>query len=243
MIRLFSFLGAICLIFLAGCREESLESYYFPIDQLHEGLVYEYQSAGDPLDPPFYWYYRTLEQDGATYLTGMYYDPNFTPFQFVREERVSNGMILSDYYLYETDSTGKQVQIPVEIEGGNNFSFEPRDPNTVLYSKIRFSSPSDPETINTLVKNRQYLSDTTYNYGGKTYDALVFYVRELIDLENQGHTEHEYDGMEIYAKGLGLVYFRKNVSDLFVTEYKLADRYTMEAFEQKFKKKLEAPQD
>ncbi|MBK8489940.1 MAG: hypothetical protein IPL49_03295 [Saprospirales bacterium] len=232
-------LAVLFLVLSCGCRESSLEAYYYPLDELREGLVYEYRSAGDTLDPPFYWYYRTLEQDGATFLTGMYYDQNFTPYQFTREEKVANGMLLVDYYLYENDSTGKQVQIPVEIEGGNLFSFEAPDPNTVLFYKIRFSTPSDPTTVNSLVRNRQFRSDTTYTYGGKTYDAAVFYVRELIDIEDEGHVEHEFDGLEIYAKGLGMVYFRKNVTESFITEYKLADRYTMEAFEKKFKPKLE----
>lgn len=233
------FLPIAALLLLASCKESSIESYYYPLDELREGLVYEYRSAGDTLDPPFYWYYRSHETDTATFLTGMYYDLNFTPFQFVREERVSNGMLLADYYLYENDSTGKQVQIPVEIEGGNVFSFEPADPKKVLYSKVRFSTPSDPEAVISLIKNRQFRSDTTYTYGGKTYDALVFYVRELIDVNDEGHVEQEFDGLEIYAKGLGLVYFRKNVSQTFVTEYELADRYSMEELEKKFKVKLE----
>lgn len=232
----FKYLSSLTLLLVTawGCQNESLQDFYFPLDELRDGMVYEYQSAGDALDPPFYWYYRTLEQDGATFLTGMYYDHNFTPYQFMREEKVQNGMLLADYYLYENDSTGKQIQIPVEIEGGNVFSFEPPDPNVVLFSKIRFTAPSAPGTVSALVKNRQYVSDTTYTYAGQTYDAAVFYVRELIDIENEGHVEHEYDGMEIYARGLGLVYFRKNVSESFITEYKLADRYSMEAFEKKW---------
>ncbi|MFZ2897259.1 MAG: hypothetical protein WA004_01480 [Saprospiraceae bacterium] len=231
------FLGAALMVAaFFGCKTETLEDYYFPLDELREGLVYEYRSAGDTLDPPFYWFYKTIEQEGVTYLTGMYYDANFTPFQFVREERVDNGMLMTDYYLYETDSTGKQIQVPVNIEAGNAFSFGKPNPKTVLFSKISFTSPSAPGMINTLVKNRQYVSDTTYVFGGQTYDALVFYVRELIDIEDQGHTEHEYDGTEIYAKGLGLVYFRKNVSEAFVTEYRLVDRYGMEGLEEKVRR-------
>jgi len=210
-----------------SCRERSLEPYYYPLEELREGLVYEYRSAGNPGDPPFYWYYRTLEEDGATYLTGTFYDLDFTPFQYVKEERVSNGMLLAEYYLYENDSTGAQVQIAAEIESGNVFSFGAPDPKTMLFSKLSFSSASNPGPVTTLIKNRQFLADTTYSYGGKTYEAAVFYVRELIDVEDEGHVEHEFDGKEIYAKGLGLVYFRKNVSAGFITEYKLADRYPL----------------
>lgn len=226
------------LLLLAGCRNNTLEPYYFPLDELRDGLVYEYRGATNSLDPPFYWYYRTIEQDGATYLVGMYYDLNFSPYQFMREEKVSNGMLLVDTYFYGNDSTGRQVQSPVEIEAGNVFSFEPPDPKKVLFYKIRFPLPEDPGTTCSLTRNRQFVSDTTYTYGGKTYDAAIFYVRELIDIEDAGHVEQEFGGTEIYAKGLGLVYFRKNVSNTFTTEYQLVDRYTMEAFEKKFRVEL-----
>ena len=229
------FFPLVPLLLSAGCRENTLESYYYPLDELREGLVYEYRGAGNTQDPPFYWYYRTIEQEGATYLVGMYYDLNFTPYQFMREEKVSNGMLLVDTYFYGNDSTGRQVQSPVEIEAGNAFSFEPPDPKQILFYKIRFPVPDNPGTTCTLTRNRQYMSDTTYIYGGKTYDAAVFYVRELIDIEDAGHVEQEFGGTEIYAKGLGLVYFRKNVSEGFALEYKLTDRYTREAFEEKYR--------
>jgi hypothetical protein len=225
------------LLLAAGCRQsQPLEAFYYPLENLSEGMAYEYQSAGDPADPPFYWFFQTQQEAGATFLTGMYYDHLFTPYQFIREERVSNGMLLVGYDLYENDSTGRQVQFAAEIHGGNVFSFEPADPGNVLYSKIRFAAASDTETIVNLTKNRQFRSDTTYNYGGKTYEALVFYVRELIDIENEGHAEQEFDGIEIYAKGLGLVYFRKNVTDSFITEYKLTNRYDKQAFDEKRKR-------
>ena len=216
-----------------GCNEKPMESYYFPLEELREGLVYEYKSAGDPRDPPFYWLFRTEEKDGATFLTGTYYDLYFNPFQFVREERVSNGMLLTEYYLYENDTTGRQVQIPAEIEGGNVFSFGPPNPGTVLFSKVRFPSVVNPTTVTSLIKNRQYLRDTTYVFRDSTYEAALFYVRELIDVEDEGHVEQEFDGTEIYAKGLGLVYFKKNITTGFVTEYRLEDRYPMEDFEGK----------
>lgn len=229
---LFSLLAS---VFLACQNEPDLptKAYYYPLDGLHEGLVYEYRSLQQEADPPFYRYFRAMDQDTALYLTAMEYDLDYLPFQFVREEVVSNGAQQVDYFLYETDSTGFQNQIPVAVESGNVFSFDWKK-EQVLFYQIKYSLPAEPGSVYTLIRNRQYISDTSWTYRGKTYDAMRIYVRELIDLEKDGHTEHEFDGEEIYAKGLGLVYYRKNVTNEFITEYHLVDRYPMEELEKRF---------
>ncbi|MEZ4931754.1 MAG: hypothetical protein R2788_06525 [Saprospiraceae bacterium] len=52
-------------------------------------------------DPPMYWYYKSMKQDGSQYLLGTGYDPEFSPDQFLREEKVGNGMLLIDFIIYE----------------------------------------------------------------------------------------------------------------------------------------------
>lgn len=222
-------------VFLACEPEPKLptKAYYYPLDSLYDGVVYEYRSLQQQQDPPFYRYFRTMDQDTAIYLTAMEYDLDYQPFQFVREEMVSNGAQQIDYFLYETDSSGYQNQIPVKVQNGNIFSFDWRK-EQVLFYEIKYSLPSEPSSVYTLIRNRQYIGDTTWTYQGQTYDAMRIYVRELIDLEKDGHTEHEFDGEEIYAKGLGLVYYRKNVTNEFITEYHLVDRYPMEELERRF---------
>ena len=231
-----SLLAILAGCLLGGCTQESADprDFYYPLAELAEGQVYEYRSAGDELDPPFYWYYRTLEQGDSTFLTGMYYDHQFQPFQFLREEAVSNGMLLADFYLYETDSTGKQRKVPVQIAEGNVFPFGPPDPHKVLLYSISWQNTVDSTATTHLIRNRQYLGDTTITYRDQTYDAVRFYVRELVDIEKDGHAEHEFDGLEIYARGLGLVYFRKNITDDFKTEYRLVDRFPMTELERRF---------
>ena len=230
------------LLSLAACTEpdsamRDIQSYYFPVADLDPGRVYEYETAEDPRNPPFYYYYRNIRTGGFLYLTGTYYDYNFTPIQFVREEAKDNGMILSDFYFYHTDTlTGKQNQVPVEIQANNVFPFsvDEQNPGVLLFT-VKWNDPETTGTEFTLIRNRQFAGDTTYVYQGKEYEAVNFYVRELIDNYNQGHLETEYDGLEIYAKGLGLVYFEKNISEEFQIKYKLKDTYSMEVLEEKFK--------
>ncbi|MEO1711933.1 MAG: hypothetical protein AAFU60_01185 [Bacteroidota bacterium] len=79
-------------VFLACESEPKLptKAYYYPLDSLYEGVVYEYRSLQQQQDPPFYRYFRTMDQDTAIFLTAMEYDLEYQPFQFVREEIVSS---------------------------------------------------------------------------------------------------------------------------------------------------------
>ena len=88
MKKVTSYLFLIILFF--SCENENernIEAYYFPFNELKNGKVYEYQSTGSEYDPPLYWYYKSIKQDGAWYLLGTGYDTEFSPDQFVREEK------------------------------------------------------------------------------------------------------------------------------------------------------------
>jgi hypothetical protein len=201
--------------------------------------VYEYHSVNNDTLAPEYWYYRSLRTDSAVYLVGTRYDAaTLTPRQLVREEMVFNGMVVNDLLLYETDSTGRQQPIQAQIIAGNIFPFEVRDSGGIFLYKATWQSPAQQATY-TLVKNRRYAGDTTFIFQNKTYDAVVFELKELVEQRQEGSLEQQYSSVEWYAKGLGLVYFKKNIAKNFVLEYRLAERYPMERLEQVFKKKME----
>lgn len=224
-------------ILFSHCKEDkrNIKDFYFPIEELKEGKVYEYHSIGNEHDPPFYWYYQTIEQDGNAYLIGTYYGYDFSQYQLIQEEIVGNGMLLDKFFWFETDTTSNtQYQVPVNVESGNVFGFELSDPPSVLVSSINWRMPSDTSTKMTFVRNRQFEKDTTYSYNSQSYDCLKFYVRELIDNENEGHLEQEYEASEVYAKGIGLIYFRKNIAKEWKMEYELKDIYDMNTFEEKY---------
>lgn len=218
---------------IISCQNPNeLRPYYYPVEDLIIGKVYEYQSVHDKALPPIYQYYATLKQDNNTYLTGMQYNEQLEPQQFVREEIIKNGVLLADTYLYQTDSLGKQQQIPIDIQSGNVFPFEAKDSSIVYLYKIQWQETSDSLNItNTLIKNRRFQTWTTYNYQGQTYDCVEFSTLELIDneIEGQGHLEIEMRGKELYAKGIGLVYYEKaEVHGNFSQAYELVDMYGME---------------
>ncbi len=232
-------IGSLFLVlFFSACEPgesmRDIRDYYFPMRELKEGLVYEYRAVNNDSLAPYYWYYRSMQTDSGVYLTGMYYEYDFMPKQFVQEAWVSNGMLLDTLFLYYTDTLDRQQPLAIEIEAGNLFAFRAGPESGVLLYKVKWEDPYKPGVWTTLIKNRQYVSDTTWQWQGKKVDAVVFHLKELFAIDEEGTFEQEYDGMEIYAKGIGLIYTKKQINENFILEYELADRYPMEVLEEKF---------
>ena len=236
-----------CLLLLISmaffaCNTENntrnIKDYYFPIDQLETGMVYEYHPVNVDTFPIEYWYYRTQKTDSATYFTANYYDQQFVVRQFSNEEVVENGTLLHSHFLYEFDSTGLQRQIPSKILSPSSFPFEVRDSGGIFLMKVKWIYQEEPPITTTLIRNRKYAGSTKYTYGGKEYDCVVFELKELVDNFDNGHLEREFKGMEIYAKGLGLVYYKKEIDTNFVLEYALKDTFSMQELESRYRNTL-----
>ena len=234
--------GVTILLFFWSCQtkdaKKDISSFYFPVENLDEGLVYEYRAAADSL-APFYMYYRTVKNDSQTFLVAMQYDFEFIPQQLAREEIVENGVMLAESFLFENDLTGRQVQIPVEIESGSVFPFEVNDSGGIFLYKIKWYEPADTSVFTRLIRNRKYEGDTSFVFKNKKLPAVKFEVKELAENYDEGFLEHEFSGMEVYAKNIGLVYFKKKVSEDLRLEYALFDTYPMKVLEEKFRKNLE----
>lgn len=231
------FLTLLFLGGLASCEWDGrvdIRDYYFPMSELQNGLVYEYQAIKPDSLAPFYWYYRTIEQAEGTYLSGTYYEVDLIPRQQQTELFVDNGILLEDLYLYYNDSLQKQHSYDVEILQGNLFPFKVSEQGGIFLYKIQWKDPVNPEIVTTLIKNRRYEGDTTYTYKGVPYPCKRFSVRELVSIDQEGVLEQAFSGEELYAKGLGLVYLKKVITKELMFEYELADRYPMDSLEQKF---------
>ena len=234
------------VIFLAACQSgngyRDIRNYYFPLKSLETGLVYEYEPVGNTPSGVNYWYYRSIFQNGEVHLTGTYYENDLVPLQLNNEQMTEAGMILQDLYLYETDSTkeNQQIQIPVEVIQDDVFPFSVQKEGGIFLYNVKWSSPNDPGATMELIKNRYYAGDTTIVFQDKKYDAIIFDLKELVSYDKEGVLEQQYNGQEIYAKGLGLVYYSKKVSEALNLRYQLKDRYPMEALEEKFRLKYES---
>lgn len=223
-----------------GDDKRDIRDFYFPIRQLEDGLVYEYRSVTNDSLPPIYWYYRSFVEEEGVYLTATYYEYDLIPRHFSKEEMVSNGMLQTDLYFMVPDSTtGKQHRFDSEILAGNIFPFKVSEQGGIFLYKISFNLPDQPDVTTTLIKNRRYVGDTTFVFQGNAVTGVQFEVRELVEIDDkrQGGIEPQWDGKEIYAKDIGLIFFEKKLGTTPLA-YALHDRYPMAILEEKFKQMM-----
>ncbi len=241
-LKLFILLLSLSILYhcQSGNKTKNIRSYYYPIADFMDGKVYEYKAVNDSL-APFYWYFRTTISRGDTILTSEYFDHNFTVQQLTNEEIVKNGIILNDFYLYETDSlTGQQKQNRVRVEVDNVYPFEVTDSTGLFLYKVFWRDYHQPNQKYRLIKNRHYMGEDTYTYKGQKLACVRFFIRELLEIEEVGFQEVAYNSIEYYAKNIGLVYFRKEIEGNVVQEYELADIYDMTELEEKFRATIES---
>lgn len=235
LIYFFLFVLPIWLISCETSDEIDIQDYYFPIDELKEGLVYEYRPLNNDSIGPSYWYYKTFQTDSALYFTGNFYEADLRPRQFFRGEIVHNGCLMVDYFLYGADSLGQAIRFPAEVLADNAFPFAVKDSGGIFLFKLKWTFQKAPLQTTTLIRNRRYIGEESYQFKGKKYPGVVFEVKELVDDFSEGHLEKQYDGIEIYAKGIGLIYYKKEIGENFVLEYELSDTYSMKQLEEKFR--------
>ena len=225
----------ISISFLFSCTKPSgknIKGYYFPIDELQgDGKVYEYESTGEINLPTFYWHYKTIKENGTIFLLCDYYDNNFNIFQTFKEEIVSNGVLITDYKIIERDTSGNEYPAQATINSGATFPFFVTDSTEAFVFNVFWKNPRDTTKTITLIKNRRYLRDGEYEYDGKKYESVEFFVKNLVDDFQEGHIEEGFTEKEIYAKGLGLVYFEKTIED-FTMKYKLSTVYDWKDFKE-----------
>jgi hypothetical protein len=245
MIRLFLPILLLAGTCFSACDDEpttDLRDYYFPLRELTDGLVYEYQDLRyDSLTPDF-WYYRGIPTDSAYYFTKAYYQNDFAPRNLYREEMTNDGILLRDLFLFETDTTGQQTQTRAEILSPHVFPFQMTDPNELTIYQVRFQLPSQPYGSTTVLINRKYGGDTTYVFEEQSYPAIYFKILGSVDQRDSiiGDIEPKFSGKEIYAKGLGLVYYERNYGEgTGGFQHQLVDRYPMQELAEQARKVFE----
>ena len=230
------------IFFLFACGSGSkrdISEYYFPVKDLRGGKVYEYVVSQNDSVMPEYWYYRTFVRDSGLFLVGTYYDHRFQIGQIVREKITKSGALAKECHLYEADlspeAEGGQIHTTTIIDAANKFPFAVTDSVGVFLFKLQFHPPDDPKATIYVKRSRRFLGDAPdFEFDGKKYSCVKFSLREGIGNEKEGPKEVEALGEEWYAKGLGLVYYRKVYGGgSFKVEARLTDIFPMSELERK----------
>lgn len=233
----------LCILISSCSGKKDVRDYYFPLKALREQpKVYEYDYILKDTTFKMYWYYQTVVQKDSIYFVGTCYNDAFQQVLLTREQQYSNGMKLNDLFYFGTDSAGLSIRSRANIEGGAVFPFQVKDDKGVFINIIKYTDPKDSTVETTLTRNRRFIQNTSYEYKNKNYDAVEFEMKEEQSEKNlkKGGFAHVYTIQEIYAKDLGLVFTKREITAGNFIEMRLADVYTMKDLEAKFKAKQEA---
>lgn len=193
-------------------------AYYFPVETFpQEGMEYRYKNLRDPAAGPEVW--RHIRR-GQGLIESINYglEQQVVLRQFDRI--VSNGIITDSIHLYSLDTTGRQQQIRVKILSPYRFPFQPGDSTKVWLTHLDWYQPGDSLHI-VLQRRRRFAGDTTWNMDGKTIPAVRFLTNDTFETERDGWTSSVWSGEEVYAKGIGLVYYKREISKELILEFEL----------------------
>lgn len=217
------YLLIICsILFFFACEDgtRNIQPYYFPLEKLDSGLVYEYhnnQVKNDSISDIRYKYYKTIKTDSGYYLTNQNYDAFLFNYQYVVNEIVESGALLKQYKMIirSTDKTIKTKE--AKIIQNNTFPFKIR-PNSkgVIPMEMNYNNLEDKEEKIRFVRERKYLKDTTFVFKGREIPAVVFQANEIREFRHpiQGDYQDISYNTEIYAKDLGLVAKHYSIGDI-----------------------------
>jgi hypothetical protein len=232
------------LSFCFSCdpQPRDVRDYYFPARELAEtGLVYIYENTGSlPGPDQAFAYYRGIALDTALYLSVTQYDGAFSPSQQTRLEIENDGAYIRDLMLLKADSAGLAIPIPTDVLYDRAFPFYLNDITDQAASgyRIRFVDPANETTTTYVSLNRAFRGDTTINVLGENYPGLVFDLAgEVSERDTElGDISPQFSGFEIYAKGLGLVEYQRELGAGVSLGGRLTERVEMDAFIERVEK-------
>jgi hypothetical protein len=223
----------IAVVAFVACKpsHHDIRAYYFPIESLDEGMIYEYASCRKDSQPGYYWLYKSEKTDGAIFLHSLRYDATKRLEQQVKEELVSNGTLAADYTLYEYTEKGDTLEIHPTFMNDEKaiFPFLVRD-STQGGSRFTFSlawkNPTDTLEEARVVRNRYFNAFRTYRApDGKTYDCVEMVTKSEQSSHHQLQGEIKVESVTIdhFAKNIGLVH-TKTTFGKHTLEFYLKDR-------------------
>lgn len=232
-------LALLTIFLLASCgNERDIRDYYYPVRNLTQGMVYEYQPLSGVDSSSIYWYALAVDQDTALYLTVTTYDSLFTPANLVREKITNAGVITKELRVFATDSSGVSMEAQANVLAGNAFPFYLNEETNPAYVyRVEYVPPTQPNVKVTLTYNRQFANDTTFIYQDETYPAILLNLTGETDIMDpiNGSMTPKFVGYEIYAQGLGLVESYRNFSG-FILHNRLKDRFPMQELQARAKR-------
>lgn len=219
ILRPLLYCSGLLLLLLGSCDPSASSSneitfntrpYYFPIDDLKAGWVYEYhtiQNGNGYLS--HFWHLTSVIDANDTFLIWKRYNPLFEQDQYIKEQIFATGAMVKEYYLYAYDSSRQQRQA-YAVQQSAIFPFQAAtDSNMVYRYSASMTLPPDFVTVR-LNRDRRFegVAPKPYSFEDQSLPAIVFQSKDVYDLEDTtegGFWSDERRVYEYYAQGLGLV--------------------------------------
>lgn len=229
MIRYHTTSGILCQIVMSlgiintSCRHTDsnpgdYSAYYLPVDAIPDtGLVYSYRNLADTAAGPEIWRHTTL---GEGLIESVNYGPDNEVVQRQYDRIVPNGVITDSLLLFYQDTDGLRKPIRVKILSPHKFPFQPGDSTKVWLTHLEWNQPLDSLYI-VFQRRRRFVGNTTWDMNGKSIPAIRFKTDDTFETERDGWTSSTWSGEEIYARGIGLVYYKRKISDQLSLEFSL----------------------
>lgn len=229
MIRYHTTWGIICQIVMClgiintSCSHTDKPSgdyreYYIPMATLPaEGITYTYRNLRDTTAAPELWKHKKM---GEGLIISTNYDSRGLETQRQYDRQVIDGIVTDSLILMFEDSTGRRGETHVKVVSPYRFPFIPGDSTKVWLTQLEWFQPDDSLHV-VLQRRRRFDTDTVWTYHGKSHPAVRFTTNDNLQTEAVGWTDSNWHGQEIYAKGIGLVYYQRRISSELVLEYAL----------------------
>lgn len=247
MLIRFSLITISLFFILLSCKNEAasnndqsssflqLKEYYYPVNDLEKGLVYLYENEALN-NQAEYWLHKTVYDEASNqYLVSTQYNIFFNQNQMIREWIVADGSLVKDYRFFQEDSiSGRSVASKATINQNIRFPFKAVKSDSLAYRfNLDFIILPDSSTAYNITVDRSFDKFLKYPWKGDSLDAVQIKCKEFRSMQNNtegGAFNNESTSVEIYAKGLGLVY-KDSDSKIFPYKIRLTDRISMEEFE------------
>lgn len=247
MIIRLSLISACLMFVLFSCKNETstssasentfhqLKDYYYPVNELEEGLVYLYENEALN-NQAEYWLHKTVyDEAGNQYLVSTQYNLLFNQNQMIREWIVADGSLVKDYRFFQEDSTsGRSIASKATINQNVRFPFKAVKSDSLAYRfNLDFIILPDTSTSYNITIDRSFDKFLKYSWNGDSLEAVQIKCKEFRSMQNNvkgGAFDNESASIEIYVKGLGLVY-KDSDSKIFPYKIRLKDRLSMEEFQ------------
>lgn len=213
----------------------NLTNYYFPFADLHEnngnGMVYIYRVQIDTVEHLEYWYYKSFDNNGKTFLSVTQFDEAGNVDLLMLEEFVSNGTVLTEMRTYVTDSNDISTFTQAAIEHGDLFPFV-ADPEIWYILNVKYRNPADTLEEIRWIRNRSFIELDEYIWFNDTIRVAVFKNMERFEMDHpiHGSANPESQSVQFFAENIGLVFYEKKFGDYLHISGTLVNRMSMEDF-------------